>query len=148
MRNKNYLFILLLVLGCSVNVKSTIGVPLDVSAKDNLNVDIDVGPAISGEAQGTFLFDSICIQCPTEYAAGIFGGNQGLLPTTPSSGMLPTTPSSGSGPISSDSRIKNLLEQEGNSFISETKIRTENFRNSLEKQSIKRLKGVPQRISY
>ena len=44
--------------------------------------------------------------------------------------------------------IKNLLEQEGNSFISETKIRTENFRNSLEKQSIKRLKGVPQRISY
>ena len=44
--------------------------------------------------------------------------------------------------------IKNLLEQEGNSFISETKIRTENFRNSLEKQSIKRLKGVPQRIRY
>ena len=44
--------------------------------------------------------------------------------------------------------IKKLLEQEENPIISETKIRTENFRNSLEKQSIKRLKGVPQRIRY
>ena len=62
--------------------------------------------ATSGSA-----FDSQMAQVARDRRAGIFGGNQGLLPTTPSSGMLPTTPSSGSGPISSDSRIKNLLEQ-------------------------------------
>ena len=62
--------------------------------------------ATSGSA-----FDSQMAQVARDRKAGIFGGNQGLLPTTPSSGMLPTTPSSGSGPISSDSRIKNLLEQ-------------------------------------
>ena len=62
--------------------------------------------ATSGSA-----FDSQMAQVTRDRRAGIFGGNQGLLPTTPSSGMLPTTPSSGSGPISSDSRIKDFLEQ-------------------------------------
>ena len=44
--------------------------------------------------------------------------------------------------------IKKYSEKEGNSFISNTTINTDNFRDSLEKQSIKRLKGAPQRIRY
>ena len=44
--------------------------------------------------------------------------------------------------------IQKYFEKESNSAISELKINTDNFRNSLEKQSIKRLKGAPQRIRY
>ena len=44
--------------------------------------------------------------------------------------------------------IKNYFEKKNNSHISETKIDTENFRDTLERQSIKRLKGAPQRIRY
>ena len=44
--------------------------------------------------------------------------------------------------------IKNYFEKETNSLISDTKINTENFRDTLERQSIKRLKGAPQRIRY
>ena len=44
--------------------------------------------------------------------------------------------------------IKKYFEKENNSLISDTKINTDNFRDSLEKQSIKRLKGAPQRIRY
>ena len=44
--------------------------------------------------------------------------------------------------------IKNYFEKEAKSLISDTKISTDNFRNKLEKQSIKRLKGAPQRIRY
>ena len=44
--------------------------------------------------------------------------------------------------------IKKYFEKEENSLISETKINTDNFRDSLERQSIKRLKGAPQRIKY
>ncbi len=41
--------------------------------------------------------------------------------------------------------IKNHLEKEAKS---NTKIDTDNFRDTLERQSIKRLKGAPQRIRY
>ena len=41
--------------------------------------------------------------------------------------------------------IKNYFEREANSG---TKIDTTNFRDTLERQSIKRLKGAPQRIRY
>ena len=44
--------------------------------------------------------------------------------------------------------IKNYFEKEAKSHISDTKINTDNFRNTLERQSIKRLKGAPQRIRY
>ena len=44
--------------------------------------------------------------------------------------------------------IKNYFEKKTKSNISETKIDTENFRDTLERQSIKRLKGAPQRIIY
>ena len=44
--------------------------------------------------------------------------------------------------------IKNYFEKKTKSHISETKIDTENFRDTLERQSIKRLKGAPQRIRY
>ena len=44
--------------------------------------------------------------------------------------------------------IKNYFEKEAKSLISDTKINTDNFRNTLERQSIKRLKGAPQRIRY
>ena len=44
--------------------------------------------------------------------------------------------------------IKNYSEREVKSNTSDTKIDTDNFRHSLEKQSIKRLKGAPQRIRY
>ena len=44
--------------------------------------------------------------------------------------------------------IKQYFAKEDNSGISEPKINTDNFRDSLERQSIKRLKGAPQRIRY
>jgi len=44
--------------------------------------------------------------------------------------------------------IKKYLEKEINPHPSELNINTDNFRDSLEKQSIKRLKGAPQRIRY
>ena len=44
--------------------------------------------------------------------------------------------------------IKNYFERETKSLTSETKINTDNFRDTLERQSIKRLKGAPQRIQY
>ncbi len=44
--------------------------------------------------------------------------------------------------------IKNYFEREAKSHNSKTKIDTDKFRDSLERQSIKRLKGAPQRIRY
>ena len=44
--------------------------------------------------------------------------------------------------------IKKYFEKETNSQISNAKISTDKFRDSLEKQSVKRLKGAPQRIRY
>ena len=44
--------------------------------------------------------------------------------------------------------IKNYFERETKLITSDTKIDTDTFRNSLERQSIKRLKGAPQRIRY
>ena len=44
--------------------------------------------------------------------------------------------------------IKNYFERESKTLISESKIDTDNFRDTLERQSIKRLKGAPQRIRY
>ena len=44
--------------------------------------------------------------------------------------------------------IKNHLEREAKSHISDIKNNTDNFRDTLERQSIKRLKGAPQRIRY
>ena len=44
--------------------------------------------------------------------------------------------------------IKNYFEKEAKLNTSDTKIDTDNFRDSLERQSIKRLKGAPQRIRY
>ena len=43
--------------------------------------------------------------------------------------------------------IKNYLKKEAKSHTSDT-IDTDNFRDTLERQSIKRLKGAPQRIIY
>ena len=44
--------------------------------------------------------------------------------------------------------IKNYFNKETRSLISDTKINTDSFRDTLERQSIKRLKGAPQRIRY
>ena len=44
--------------------------------------------------------------------------------------------------------IKNYFEKENKSLISDTKINTDKFRDTLERHSIKRLKGAPQRIKY
>ena len=44
--------------------------------------------------------------------------------------------------------IKNYLERGSKSHKTDTKIDTDNFRDKLESQSIKRLKGAPQRIRY
>ena len=44
--------------------------------------------------------------------------------------------------------IKNYLEREGKAQTSDTKFNADNFRDTLERQSIKRLKGAPQRIRY
>ena len=44
--------------------------------------------------------------------------------------------------------IKNYLEKEAKSLAAGTKNETDNFRDTLERQSIKRLKGAPQRIRF
>ena len=44
--------------------------------------------------------------------------------------------------------IKNYFKREAKSQTSDTNIDTDNFRDKLERQSIKRLKGAPQRIIY
>ncbi len=44
--------------------------------------------------------------------------------------------------------IKNYLKREVNSPTLNTKINTDNFRDTLERHSIKKLKGAPQRIRY
>ena len=44
--------------------------------------------------------------------------------------------------------IKNYFEKESRVFISENNLNTDQFRNELEKQSIRRLKRAPQRIQY
>ena len=44
--------------------------------------------------------------------------------------------------------IKKYFEKEANLYKSDTKVDTNDFRDSLERQSIKRLKGAPQRIRY
>ena len=44
--------------------------------------------------------------------------------------------------------IKNYFERGPKSHATDTKIDTDNFRDKLERQSIKRLKGAPQRIRY
>ena len=44
--------------------------------------------------------------------------------------------------------IKKYFEKEGESLISENNLNTVNFRDELEKQSVKRLKRAPQRIRY
>ena len=44
--------------------------------------------------------------------------------------------------------IKNYFERQSKSNTSDTKINTDNFRDTLERHSIKRLKGAPQRIRY
>ena len=44
--------------------------------------------------------------------------------------------------------IQKYFEKEGKSLISEHNLNTDKFRNELEKQSVKRLKRVPQRIRY
>ena len=44
--------------------------------------------------------------------------------------------------------IKKYFEREANLYTSDTKVDTNDFRDSLERQSIKRLKGAPQRIRY
>ena len=44
--------------------------------------------------------------------------------------------------------IKNYFEKEGRVLISEHNLNTDQFRNELEKQSIRRLKRAPQRIQY
>ena len=44
--------------------------------------------------------------------------------------------------------VKNYLEKEGKAPILRPKTDTDSFRESLETQSIKRLKGLPKRIRY
>ena len=44
--------------------------------------------------------------------------------------------------------IKDYLEKETKSLSADETISTNNFRNTLERHSIKRLKGAPQRIKY
>ena len=44
--------------------------------------------------------------------------------------------------------IKKYLKSEAKTLTSDTKINTDHFRDTLERQSIKRLKGAPQRIIY
>jgi len=44
--------------------------------------------------------------------------------------------------------IKNYFKKETNILMSDKQIHTNKFRNSLERHSIKRLKGAPQRIRY
>ena len=44
--------------------------------------------------------------------------------------------------------IKKYLKNNGDSLISGRNLNTNKFREELEKQSVKRLKGAPQRIKY
>ena len=44
--------------------------------------------------------------------------------------------------------IKKYFEKDVRPLITDSRMNTDNFRDSLEKQSIKRLKGAPQRIRY
>ena len=44
--------------------------------------------------------------------------------------------------------IKKYFEKESKSLFSENKLNTNNIRDELEKQSVKRLKRAPQRIRY
>ena len=44
--------------------------------------------------------------------------------------------------------IKNYFKREAKSQTSDTNIDTDNFRDTLERHSVKRLKGAPQRIIY
>ena len=44
--------------------------------------------------------------------------------------------------------IKKYFEKEGKSFFSENNLNTDQFRDELEKQSVRRLKRAPQRIKY
>ena len=44
--------------------------------------------------------------------------------------------------------IKNYFKKEAKSLVTDANINTDNFRDTLERQSIKRLKGAPQRIKY
>ena len=44
--------------------------------------------------------------------------------------------------------IKKYFERDAKTLSSDAKINTDNFRDSLERQGIKRLKGAPQRIRY
>ena len=44
--------------------------------------------------------------------------------------------------------INKYFERENYSYTSGTKINTDSFRNKLERHSIRRLKGAPQRIKY
>ena len=44
--------------------------------------------------------------------------------------------------------IKKYFEKEDKELISENNLNTDNFRDKLEKQSVRRLKGAPQRIRY
>ena len=44
--------------------------------------------------------------------------------------------------------IKQYLEKESKSHLSESNLNTDKFRDELEKQSVKRLKRAPQRIRY
>ena len=44
--------------------------------------------------------------------------------------------------------IKKYFDKQGNSTISDLKTNTDKFRDTLETQGVKRLKGAPQRIRY
>ena len=44
--------------------------------------------------------------------------------------------------------IKKYFEKESKSPVSENSVNTDRFRDELEKQSVKRLKGAPHRIRY
>ena len=44
--------------------------------------------------------------------------------------------------------IKKYLKNEAKTLTSDANINTDNFRDTLERHSIKRLKGAPQRIRY
>ena len=44
--------------------------------------------------------------------------------------------------------IKQYFAKKDNSHISDTKVNTDNFRDELEKKSVRRLKRAPQRIRY
>ena len=44
--------------------------------------------------------------------------------------------------------IKEYFEKEGKALISEHNLNTDQFRDELEKQSVRRLKRAPQRIRY